>query len=344
MIRLTQDYTFLIPGRDSIPQEQSPMRSLIGNRVLLLAVLLVCVLPAGTAAAAAPAYATTYTITVQEDGSALWQIEYRTFLASDDDLLAFNNYTRDLPSVYLPQVRDLMQRSAVQASVAASRPMAISNVTGNAVVQSSPTGRYGIVIYSFSWSGFAKPDGSLVVGDAFSGGMYLAKDNTLVIRYPYGWTVSQVEPAPNQQRDDLVWYGLRSFSPGEPRVVLEKPAFPLVPLIAGIIVIAVFAGFILYRATKRRTGQDISEDRDEQPDQEEPSAPLSEAEEAGLEERIINLLKAGGGEQYQSEIVKSLGLPKSTVSSALNNLHRNGFIQKVKKGRENLIRLMQGRT
>ena len=320
------------------------MKSVNGNRLLLLAILLVCVLPAGTAAALAPAYATTYTITFHEDGSALWQIEYRTLLASDDDMLAFNNYTRDLPSVYLPQVRDLMQRSAVQASVAASRPMAVSNVTGKTVVQTSPTGRYGSVIYSFSWSGFAKPDGSLAIGDAFAGGMYLAKDNTLIIRYPYGWTVSQVEPAPDQQREDLVWYGLRSFSSGEPRVVLEKPAFPLVPLIAGIIVIAIFAGFILYRATKRQTGQDISKERDEPADADEPAVPLSETEEAGLEDRIITLLEAGGGEQYQSEIVKTLGLPKSTVSSALNNLHRKGVIQKVKKGRENLIRLVQDRT
>jgi hypothetical protein len=320
------------------------MRSILGNRLLLLAVLLVCVLPAGTAAAAAPAYTTTYTITVQEDGSALWQMEYRTLLASDNDLLAFDNYTRDLPLVYLPQVRDLMQRSAVQASVAASRPMTISNVTGNTVVQTSPTGRYGIVIYSFSWSGFAKPDGSLAIGDAFSGGLYLAKDNTLIIRYPYGRTVSQAEPTPDQQRDGLVWYGLRSFGPGEPRVLLEKPAFPFLPLIAGIIVIAVFAGFTLYRATKRRNGQDISEDRDEPADAGEPAVLLSEAEKAGLEERIITLLGAGGGEQYQSEIVKTLGLPKSTVSSALNNLHMKGIIQKVKKGRENLIRLVQGRT
>lgn len=321
------------------------MRSVNDKRLVFLAVLLACVLlPAGTLAATAPSYTTTYTITIQEDGSALWQIEYRTLLVSSEDLLAFDNYTRDLSSVYLPQVRDLMQHSAVQASVVASRPMAISNVTGNTVVQTSPTGRYGIVIYSFSWSGFAKPDGSLSVGDAFAGGLYLEKDNTLIIRYPYGWTVAQAEPAPDQQREDLVWYGLRSFGPGEPRVLLEKPAFPLVPLIAGIIVMAVFAGFILYRAAKRRPGLDRSEDRDDPEDSGEPAVILSEAEEASLEDRITALLKAGGGgEQYQSEIVKTLDLPKSTVSSALNNLHQKGIIQKIKKGRENLIRLVQDR-
>ena len=59
-------------------------------------------------AGAEPASATTYTITVLEDGSALWQIEYRTLLATESDLAAFNNYTRDLPSAYIPQVQDLI--------------------------------------------------------------------------------------------------------------------------------------------------------------------------------------------------------------------------------------------
>jgi uncharacterized membrane protein len=67
-------------------------------------------------------------------------------------------------------------------------------------------------------------------------------------------------------------------------------------------------------------------------------------EAEGLEERIISLLEGAGGEQYQSGIVKALGVPKSTISSALNNLHAKGVIVKVKKGRENLIRLVRDRT
>jgi uncharacterized membrane protein len=308
------------------------MRPTIRYPVLVLAVLLVC-LPA---AVAIPAATTTYTITMQEDGSAIWQLEYRTLLATDSDLAAFNNYTRDLTSVYLPQVQDLMQRSAAQASAASSRPMAISNVTGNTVVQTSPTGRYGVVIYSFSWSGFARPDGSLAIGDAFAGGLYLAKDNTLILRYPYGWSVTLAEPAPDDQRDGLVWYGLRSFSPGEPRVTLEKSSFPLVPFIVLLLLVSLaLAGFMLYQKKK---GRDVPEDQE---DPEETAAPVSEAEQAGMEERIIRLLRTGGGELYQAEIVKALGVPKSTVSSALNNLHTKGVIVKVRKGRENLIRLVQ---
>ena len=61
---------------------------------------------------------------------------------------------------------------------------------------------------------------------------------------------------------------------------------------------------------------------------------------SALKKKSFELLKASNGEQYQSEIVKNLGLPKSTVSATLNDLHKRGLIQKVKKGRENLIRLI----
>ena len=74
---------------------------------------------------------------------------------------------------------------------------------------------------------------------------------------------------------------------------------------------------------------------------EEPAGQLSETDLVSLEEKIIQILKTSGGEQYQSEIVKILGLPKSTVSASLNDLHQRGIILKIKKGRENLIRLKQ---
>jgi len=305
--------------------------------ILFLTILLLVTIPA---VAAVPSSTTTYTVTVQEDSSALWQIEYRTLLASESDLAAFEEYTRELPSVYLPQVQELMQRSAAQASVAVSRPMSVSNVTGNAAVQTSPTGRYGVIVYSFSWSGFAAPDGDLAIGDAFAGGLYLARDNTLIIRYPPGWSVKRAEPAADDTRDGLAWYGLRAFSPGEPQVTIEKPAFPLIPAIIGLFVISLIgAGYMVYRRNRDR-----QEMLRESPEPEEPALLLTEAEAAGLEERILVLLKNANGELHQSEITRVLGLPKSTVSSALAGLHAKGMIVKVKKGRENIIRLVRNRS
>jgi hypothetical protein len=308
------------------------------NVGFVLAVLLLLVLPAAVSAAApAPVYTTTYTITVKEDGSAIWQIEYRTPLESDDDLAVFETYSRDLSGVYQPQVQDLMQRSATGASVAASRPMKISNVTGSAVTQLSPTGKFGVVVYTFTWEGFAQTDDGLSIGDAFFGGLYLAKDSTLVIRYPDGYSLVSVDPAADQQRDSLVWYGQRSFAPMEPSVILKPGASPLIPGVLGtFVVLIVLSAFLIYRKRKPPAA--------EMEEHEEPVAILTADEQKSVEDRIIRSLAANGGEQFQSDIVRTLGLPRSTVSASLNSLHKNGIVLKVRKGRENLIRLVKTET
>jgi hypothetical protein len=60
-----------------------------------------------------------------------------------------------------------------------------------------------------------------MIGDAFSGGLYLERDNTLIIRALTGFTVTRVEPAPDDTRDGPAWYGQRSFR-GGPGSVLKK--------------------------------------------------------------------------------------------------------------------------
>jgi uncharacterized membrane protein len=300
--------------------------------VTLTVILLICIPVIAGAAPVAPDSSITYTITLKEDGTANWHVEYRTLLAADEDVGAFDSYAKNVSFTYLPQFQDLMQRSAAQAAAATSRPMEISDFAGDTVIQTTPTGRYGVVYYSFSWKNFAKTGTDLAIGDAFAGGMYLAKDNTLVIRYPSGYTVSAAEPAPDQVRDGLIWYGQRSFGAGEPRLVFEKPGFPWLPVLLGSLLGVIILAGLYVVLSKRRSPEPVEAD--------DPPVILSETELFSLEERIIQLLKISGGEQYQSEIVKNLGLPKSTVSASLNDLHKRGLIQKVKKGRENLIRLV----
>jgi uncharacterized membrane protein len=300
--------------------------------VALTVILIVCIPGIAGAAPVPPDSSITYMISVGEDGTGIWHVEYRTLLTSDEDVDVFDNYSKNVSYIYLPQFQDLMQRSAAQAAAATSRKMEITDFSGDAVIQTSPTGRYGVVYYSFSWKGFAKTGDELTIGDALAGGLYLAKDHTLIIQYPAGYSVSLAEPAPDQVRDGLIWYGQRSFGAGEPRLVFERSGFPWLPVLLGsVLVLIVIAGLFLVIKKRRRS---------EEPDEPEVlGVPLSEADLFSLEERIIQLLKASGGEQYQSEIGKNLGLPKSTVSASLNDLHRRGVIQKVKKGRENLIRL-----
>ncbi len=308
------------------------------NKAVALTILLLFCIPVIACAAPVPPDSSiTYTITILEDGTASWHVEYRTLLSSDDDAAVFDAYAKNISYTYLPQFQDLMQRSAAQAAAATARPMEITDFTGDAVIQTTPTGRFGVVYYSFNWKNFAKTGTDIAIGDAFSGGLYLAKDNTLVIRYPVGYTINIAEPEPDLVRDGLIWYGQRSFGAGEPRLVFEKSGFPFLTILLGsgfVLIVIVVIGMILL---KRR--RDKPDQPEEEIVREEETVRLSRADLISIEEQIIGLLKASGGEQYQSEIVKNLGLPKSTVSSTLNDLHQRGVIQKVKKGRENLIRL-----
>lgn len=279
-------------------------------------------------------YKVTYKIIVKENGSAQWNVEYRTLLSTPDDLQSFDNYSSQLNSKYLIEFMELMERSAQEASNGTGRSMAARDFKGEAVVQSTPTGKYGVVNYSFTWTNFAGTDQKINIGDAFVGGLYLSNDNTLIIRYPDGYTVEQIFPQPDASRDELIWYGLRSFAKGEPHIVLVRPSFSWT--MAGISVITLLliaAGLYRIRHTKEPEQLEI-------PGGSEPIVEISETEMIGLEDRIVNLLKEKGGSLYQSDIGKHLDLPKSTISSALNQLHERKLIHKIKKGRENLIRLI----
>jgi Uncharacterized membrane-associated protein/domain len=307
----------------------------------VLFVLAVCLTVPAVCAAGIQDYSTTYTIQLQDSGTALWNVEYRTPLSTDSDTAAFEQYAATLDSIYLPQIENLMQSSAAQASSATSRQMSVGNFSGTAITQTTPTGKFGVISISFSWTNFSVLSGTtLTTGDAFAGGLYLSKDTVLVIRYPAGYSLVSAEPAPDQEDStSLSWYGLRSFDTGKPSVILEKGGIPFLPIaIVGVVLIAAIAGLVIYRRKRPATvPAAVVQDPLEEP--EDLPAPISDADRLGLEEKILRQLKASSGEQFQSELGRSLGIPKSTLSSALNDLHQRGIIVKVKKGRENLIRL-----
>jgi uncharacterized membrane protein len=57
------------------------------------------------------------------------------------------------------------------------------------------------------------------------------------------------------------------------------------------------------------------------------------------EDRIISILKEHEGVMMQSEIVKKTRFSKAKTSSLLSKMAGAGVIQRVRKGRENLIRV-----
>ncbi len=190
----------------------------------------------------------TYTISLQGDGSAIWSMEYRTPLLTQDDIASFQNYSAQIQTVYLSDYTELMEKSAADASAATGRAVGVSDFSADSSVQSGPTGSYGVVHYRCVWSGFAAPGDPLTVGDVFVGGLYLGKDDTLIIRPPPGYEVEDASPQPDQTQDGLSWYGLRSFGAGEPRVVFVREPFPWIPVLAVVGMAGlVAAGIYAYR-------------------------------------------------------------------------------------------------
>jgi uncharacterized membrane protein len=276
----------------------------------------------------------TYTINIQENSSAIWNVEYRTLLSTKEDFDFFENYSSQLNSTYLVEFKELMQRSAQEAAAATTRTMEARDFNGEAMIQSTPTGKYGVVHYTFTWTNFAKTDQNINIGDVFVGGLYLSNDNTLIIQYPKGFTVEQVTPPPDQSRDEMKWYGLRSFSAGEPRIILSKPSVTSTTVVIFVIIVLLIVGGVFRAKRKKEAEEETS------PEIPETNLEIPEIEMMDVEDRIMNRLKESGGALYQSEIGRQLNLPKSTVSSALNELHGKNLIRKIKKGRENLIRII----
>lgn len=67
-----------------------------------------------------------------------------------------------------------------------------------------------------------------------------------------------------------------------------------------------------------------------------PSPDLSE-----VDAQILRYIEGKGGAAYQSEIVRDLSLPKSTVHKALRRLAEGGYVEVVRQGRVNLVLLRE---
>ncbi|MCX9083421.1 MAG: hypothetical protein OIN87_01320 [Candidatus Methanoperedens sp.] len=75
----------------------------------------------------------------------------------------------------------------------------------------------------------------------------------------------------------------------------------------------------------------------------DPAIPLSDPsfEDIDDEEMIHQFLLRKGGQSYQSDIVEYSGLSKSKISMVLSKMKGDGKIIKIRKGKENLIRLVK---
>ncbi|MEB3787157.1 MAG: winged helix-turn-helix transcriptional regulator, partial [Desulfurococcales archaeon] len=113
---------------------------------------------------------------------------------------------------------------------------------------------------------------------------------------------------------------------------------PIGYIIAGLVALAVLVLTALYLARRK------SQRRNPWAQMFHEEGPESEMVQPGLNEvdyQIIEALKNFGGELYQSDLQRLLGIPKTTLWRHIRKLADMGIVEIVKEGRANKIKLLK---
>lgn len=351
-------------------------RSVSSGVVLLLVVGLVLTpigstIAAGQSSQSQPAPDNTVTqIQVFANGTARWTIQVRTQLETEAELEQFEQFQERLRANETSVIESFQERISGVVRTAANetgRSMTAVNFTITSSIQEVPR-RWGIVSYEFTWTGFAASNGdTLVVGDVFQGGFFLAEDDRLVIAPPEGYRIVNSTPPPDSMPENMVaWSGRRDFSDGHPRVVIQPDtstptdgirapttgmmlegttrSAELIPAgiqrwINRLAVLALLALFLLLIRRRGIETAHFGPDGDGQTRAETGGGPITLNEE-----RVRSILQENGGQLRQSEITERMDWSASKTSRILSGMAQEGVIEKLQIGRENVIRLQEQPT
>ncbi|WP_121820849.1 helix-turn-helix transcriptional regulator [Halostella salina] len=162
-------------------------------------------------------------VTVAENGTARWELQYWTRLDDENTTQAFEELRRDIeanPGNYTADFRDRIGNTVGAAENDTGREMAVRNVRVSADRRSIPD-EYGVVTYSFTWEAFAVVDGDGIrVGDAIRG-FFLSSETRLTVEWPEGYDADVSPPGDDGGDGSVTWRGTDTdFASGEPSIVL----------------------------------------------------------------------------------------------------------------------------
>ena len=161
-------------------------------------------------------------IELAADGSATWEITFRTRLGNDTETAEYERFQEEFrsnTSRYLGPFSDRMSGVVAAANDSSAREMRAADFAAETAIQEVPR-RWGVVRFRFTWTGFAAvEDDAVVAGDVFAGGFFIDEDDALAITAPDGYVVESASPAPAETADGVVeWRGREDFADGRPRV------------------------------------------------------------------------------------------------------------------------------
>lgn len=336
-----------------------PVGIVVAVGIILLVATMSTSLAGGQATPEQPVADNTITrVKVFPNASARWSIQVRTRLETpgeEDQYRRFQERLRTNESIVLDRFQNRMMRVVGAAANATGRVMTADEFTVSTHIQEVPR-TWGVVSYEFTWGNFAVTEnGSLVIGDVFEGGFFLAQGDRLVVESPEGFHLAEIEPPPETTSDGAVaWQGRRDFEDRHPRIRFDQnrtttpgvseqsptvrsdrsplsgylpPGFGW-PTI-GIAVLLVLGGLFLVLRRVRTTGP-------------EGGAVNPQANELVTDsERIRQILEAEGGRASQTDIDEALEWSSSKTSRVLSEMAEAGTIEKLRIGRENIIQLQE---
>lgn len=265
-------------------------------------------------------------IRIDRDRTARWSVQFRYQLDDEADRQAFDRIAENVtgpPGEFV----SLMEQAKSQAEMDTGRSMQLLNGSVD-VRRSVPDGEQGIVEYRLEWTNFAASptEERVVVGDVLSE-YEVKKNETLIIEWSDAFRSESVSPEPDRsQTRAVIWNDPYRFTADGPKIVLTRistqPDLPARPIAVLTIFLSIFAG-LLYR---RRS---LPDDADVQPDIDEDL--LSD------EERVLKLLEANGGRMKQQDLLEMVEWSRTKTSDVVNEMHKDGQIEKFRLGRENVI-------
>lgn len=282
------------------------------------------------------------TIEVQENGDTLWNIEKSTQLPTQeaiDNWIEFIQKGQD-PEQNKKDISDFQNRIEGflrSAQKYSNRSMKVVNFNISYETTRTLSGDFSIIRYSFEWKNFSRVESEKIyIGDIFSEGMLISADNVLIIKIPEGYEVETASPSFDKQDGNrMIWDGTlyRSFGKGEPALVLSRKGIDYGTLfIVFMVALISVSSVIFWKKRHAKLYDNINE---------VVLSPYQKDEFVGYEEMIEQYLIKCGGQAHQSDIVRYSDLSASKISVVLNQMKENGRISKIRKGKENILRLVK---
>jgi hypothetical protein len=281
------------------------------------------------------------TIDILEDGNAVWIMEEYLPLANQNEIDEWEEFIQSKESTEqyqydIEEFKGRIEGFIYSAEVTTNRSMDAENCNVSYHTVNTISGAFGIVRFSFEWTNFSIIDSDkILIGDVFSDWMILSTDNVLTIKIPDGYKVASVSPDYDRREENgLIWEGTvsRSFNKGEPALILNhKSAGSGIWIVLMVVLIAV-SSMVLWN--RRKTLVSSTKSYKASIFNSAPPEILDD------EEMIKQILVKAGGQEYQSEIVSKSGLSKSRISILIKKMNEEGKVIKIKKGKGNVIRLV----